>query len=209
MRALVAEDDLVMCKVLQRTLEEWGYELVVTHEGAGAWEVLQSEDPPPLAILDWLMPGLDGVEICRKARQSEKLNATYIILLTGMNRKEDIIAGLDAGANDYITKPFNREELRARIQVGRRMVEMQSELAARVRELEDAFTHIKTLQGILPICSYCKKIRNDQNYWQKLESYFTSHADVQFSHGVCPECYDKHIQIQLDELGANPKPSLV
>lgn len=199
MKALIAEDDAVSRRIFEDMLGGWGYDVVATPDGIRAWEVLRSREAPPLAILDWMMPGMDGVEVCRKVRESPKLIPTYIILLTARDRKEDIVAGLEAGANDYISKPFDTEELRVRIQVGKRMIELQSELAARIEEIEEAMAHIKTLQGILPICSYCKKIRNDQNYWQKLESYLYTHTDVQFSHGICPDCYEKYIAPQIKE----------
>ena len=121
----------------------------------------------------------------------------YIILLTGLGGRQNIIQGLQAGADDYITKPFDREELRARLEVGRRIVELQLSLAERVQQLEDALARVKQLQGLVPICSYCKKIRNDRNYWQRLESYLSDHSEAQFSHGICPECYEKIVKAEL------------
>ena len=100
--------------------------------------------------------------------------------------------GLGAGANDYIVKPFNREELRARVKVGERIIKLQSSLAARVEELQEALSHIKTLQGILPICMYCHKIRDDKEAWGRIESYIEKHSEVRFSHSLCPECLEKH-----------------
>ena len=96
-----------------------------------------------------------------------------------------------SGANDYLTKPFHREELKVRVEVGVQMLELQKALADRVKELEEAFAQVKQLQGLLPICSYCKKVRDDQNYWQRVEHYISDHIDVQFSHGICPECLDR------------------
>ncbi len=203
MKTLIAEDEIVSCRVLEDMLGDWGYEVVVAHDGGSAWGILQEEDPPKLAILDWLMPGMDGVEICRRLRGIDSREPAYIILLTGKNRKEDIVTALEAGANDFITKPFDAEELRVRVQAGRRIVELQSDLAARVKELQEALDHIKTLQGILPICSYCGKIRDDRSYWSKLESYLAEHANVRFSHGICPECYEKHVVPMLDEISNN------
>ncbi len=202
MKVLIAEDDIVSCRILEDMLSDWGYEAVVSQEGGAAWRILQEQDPPKLAILDWLMPGMDGVEICRMLRRLDSIEPAYVILLTAKNSREDIVTGLEAGANDFITKPFDPEELRVRVQAGRRIVELQSELAARVKDLQEAFDHIKTLQGILPICSYCKKIRDDQSYWRQLESYLAAHSNVRFSHGICPECYEKHVVPMLDqELG--------
>src|SRR5439155_4831059 len=99
-----------------------------------------------------------------------------------------IVTGLQAGADDYITKPFDRGELQARLQVGRRIVELQKGLADRVRELEAALSRVRQLQGLLPICAWCKKIRDDQNYWHQVETYIGSHSDARFSHGICPDC---------------------
>jgi sigma-B regulation protein RsbU (phosphoserine phosphatase) len=199
-RILIAEDDRVSRRVLEATLTKWGYDVIVTCDGDEAWRELRSKGAPKLAILDWMMPEIDGVEVCRKVRETPRSQPTYIILLTARGRKEDIVAGLQAGADDYVTKPFDREELRARVQVGVRIVELQMSLADRVRELEDAISQIKQLQGLLPICSYCKKIRDDQNYWQQVETYITGHSEAQFSHGVCPDCYEKYVKPELMEL---------
>ena len=100
--------------------------------------------------------------------------------------KDNVVIGLESGANDYIRKPFDQEELHARVRVGERVLELQFKLAKRVKELEDPLSQIKTLQGLIPICSYCKKIRDDQNYWQQLESYISQHSQAVFSHGICP-----------------------
>lgn len=105
--------------------------------------------------------------------------------------------GLDAGADDYIIKPFNREELRARVKVGVRILDLQNNLAGRVSELERAMAGVKQLQGLLPICCYCKKIRDDQNYWQQVEGYISRHSEAQFSHGVCPDCFEKIVKPEL------------
>ena len=202
MRALIADDDLTYRRMLEALLAKWGYDLVVTSDGDAAWQILQAPDAPQLAILDWMMPGKDGVEICRQIRESSQSDPKYIILLTSKGGKEDIVSGLDAGADDYITKPFEREELRARVQVGERILRLQSELARRVKELQEALDQIETLEGILPICMYCKKIRNDQNYWQQVESYISQHSQAEFTHGLCPECFEKHIKRPLQGLSS-------
>jgi phosphoserine phosphatase RsbU/P len=191
MKTLIAEDDSVSRRLLQAALHKWGYDVTVTTHGREAWEALQQPDAPSLLILDWLMPEIDGVEICRRIRASDALKSSYVILLTSRGSKEDIVEGLEAGADDYVTKPFDHGELRARVQVGSRVIGLQNALAERVHQLEEAIASVKTLQGLLPICCYCKKIRDDGNYWHRVESYIAGHANVRFSHGICPDCNEK------------------
>lgn len=205
MKILVAEDQPVSRHLLAATLRKWGYEVTAVEDGARAWEVLQWPGAPQLLILDWLMPGMDGIEICRQIRQHPHTRLKYLILLTARRGQEDKIHGLQSGADDYITKPFNRGELRARVQVGMRVLELQCTLEQRVRDLEDALASVKTLQGLLPICSYCKKIRNDRNYWQQVEGYISDHSEAQFSHGICPDCYARIVQPELDLLHGRPE----
>jgi phosphoserine phosphatase RsbU/P len=200
MKILVAEDQVVSRHILVGNLCKWGYEVTAVEDGTQAWEALQAEDAPQVAVLDWLMPGMDGIEICRQIRQRPQPRPTYLILLTARRGQEDKIHGLQAGADDYITKHFDHEELRARVQVGFRVLELQVALAERVRELEEALSRVKMLQGLLPICSYCKKIRNDRNYWQQVEGYISDHSEAQFSHGICPDCYARIVQPELDRL---------
>ncbi len=138
MRILIAEDDPVSRRLLEATLGKWGHAVVVARDGDEALAVLQSADTPALAILDWMMPGLAGVEVCRRVRQAPAATPTYIILLTAKTEKEDVVAGLEAGADDYLTKPFARVELRARIEVGGRVIKLQRGLAERVEELNQA-----------------------------------------------------------------------
>jgi DNA-binding response OmpR family regulator len=208
MKVLVAEDQPVSRHILVANLRKWGYDVTAVEDGTRAWEALQAEEAPPLAILDWLMPGMDGIDVCRQIRQSPRTRPIYLILLTARRGQEDKIQGLQAGADDYITKPFNREELRARVQVGIRVLELQGALAQRVRELEEALSRVKTLQGLLPICSYCKKIRDDRNYWQQVEGYISDHSQAQFSHGICPECYAQFVQPELDRLHGQTEKTL-
>ncbi|HBB97697.1 MAG TPA: response regulator [Blastocatellia bacterium] len=199
MKILIAEDERVSRRLLELTLSGWGHEVVVTEQGAGAWAVLEQEDPPSLAILDWMMPGMDGIEICRRVRQRANSSHTYIILLTAKSSKANIVEGLIAGANDYITKPFDRDELRARVNVGVTVLDLQQKLAGRVMELEEALGQVRVLQGILPICSYCKHVRDDKDYWQSVECYISEHSEAKFSHGICPKCYEAVIKPQLAE----------
>lgn len=200
MRILIAEDESISRRVLENTLATWNYDVVATNDGTKAWEVLQCEDRPPLAVLDIMMPGLSGLDLCRKVRKLDLASPLYIVLLTARTDKEQVVQGLEAGANDYLAKPYDREELRARLRVGAEMVELQQSLAARVLELEDALRQINQLQDMLPICSYCKSIRNDQNYWQRVDSYISERTNTQFSHGICPTCYESVVEPQLEKL---------
>jgi len=199
MKILIAEDDPSSRELLERTLIRWGYEVVAASDGVEAWEALQGPDAPRLAVLDWMMPRMDGIEVCRRVRETPETANLYIILLTAKPSKEDMVTGLDAGANDYVTKPFDRAELRARVRVGARMVDLQESLNARIRELEDALAHVKQLQGILPICCYCKKIRGDADFWQQVEAYISSHSAAQFSHAICPDCFETVVRPELEQ----------
>lgn len=211
MKILIAEDDLISRRLLEATLTKWGYEVAHACDGLAAWEALQQPDAPSLAILDWMMPGLDGVEVCRRIRAIPACQPRYLLLLTAKGDRADIVAGLQAGADDHVAKPFDPGELQARLQVGVRMIQLQRSLNERVQELEDALSQIKRLRGLLPICAYCKKIRDDTSYWQEVEGYISKHAEVQFSHGICPGCYEQFVKPELDrmrsERAAEPDPS--
>jgi phosphoserine phosphatase RsbU/P len=201
MRILVAEDDAVTRKLLESTLGRLGLDVIAVADGNAAWnalETLKGKDAPELALLDWMMPGLEGIQILRRLRTTPGFELLYVILLTSRTDKEDVAYGLAAGANDYIAKPFDPSELEARVRVGERMVKLQRSLAARVAELEVALVHVQRLQGLLPICSYCKKVRNETNYWEQVDSYLASHSDVQLTHGICPQCMETMMK-QLDE----------
>lgn len=136
MRVLVAEDDLTSRLVLQKTLVKWGYEVLAVCDGNEALEELQKPDAPALLVLDWEMPGMDGIDVCRQVRAREGGHSHYIILLTARSGTEDLVAGLEAGANDYVRKPFDPAEMRARVEVGRRFVELYDQLLASQRALE-------------------------------------------------------------------------
>ncbi len=192
MRVLIADDGLTIRRLLETYLKNWGYEVVTASDGNEAWELLKTPDAPRLVILDWLMPGMDGVDVCRKVRDLPHGNLFYIIIFTSLEDKKDLVTALDAGADDFIIKSFDKEELQARIKVGERVARLKSELDSRVKELEETMAHVKLLQGILPICMHCHKIRDDREVWQQLDEYITEHTDAMLSHGLCPECYAEH-----------------
>ncbi len=188
MRILIAEDDLTSRLLLAAVLKKMGHEVTETADGIAAWEELQKPDAPRMAILDWMMPGMDGLEVVRRVRTLGADLPAYLIMLTTKSETADIARALDSGADDYLVKPFAPNELRARVSVGNRMVTLQCRLAGQIRALNEAIDQIKTLRGIVPICSSCKKIRDDQGFWQQVETYLLDHSEAQFSHGVCPEC---------------------
>ncbi len=205
MQVLVADDDRIAASILARTLTRWGFEVTVVDNGAAAWSHLQAALVPTLAVLDRMMPGLDGAEVCRRVRQEMPNTNMYLVLLTALGSGGDVVTGLEAGADDYVTKPFDVEELRARINVGVRVVTLQEKLAHRVAELQAALSNVKQLHGLLPICSYCKRIRGDDQYWQQVESYIAARSDAQFSHGICPPCYAK-LEVEIDQQRTSQRP---
>ena len=187
MRIMIAEDEPVSRRLLEATLLRSGYQVDSVGDGERALELLQSDRDIQLAVLDWMMPGIDGIEVCRRLRG--RVGAyVYVILLTARDRKEDIVVGLEAGADDYITKPFDAQELNSRIRSGERIVRLEAGLETKVRELEEALAHVKQLQGLLPICMHCKKIRDDKATWHRLETYIQQHSQAMFTHSLCSEC---------------------
>ena len=202
MKILVAEDEAVTRRIVESTLARLRWDVVTAADGDAAWrilETLEGRNAPDLMVLDWMMPGLDGIEICRKVRTTPGLELMYIIVLTQRVEKEDLAMALTAGANDYIAKPFHPIELESRVRVGERVLRLQRSLATRVNELEAALAEVKHLRGMLPICSYCKKVRNEDNYWQQVEAYITSHSDLELSHSVCPQCFER-VMKEIDEM---------
>jgi DNA-binding response OmpR family regulator len=192
MRILIADDDLTSRVILAAALNKDGHEVIEAADGAEAWAIMRNPAAPALAILDWLMPNMDGLEVIRRVRTLQSPLPPYLIILTTRDRKADLVFGLGSGANDFLAKPFDPGELLARVEVGRRMIEMQEQLALKVQALSQALEHIRTLQGILPICMYCKKICDGEGYWNQIEAYVSRHSDATFSHGICPDCLRTH-----------------
>jgi phosphoserine phosphatase RsbU/P len=189
MQILIADDEPLSLGLARAALSDTGCEVTTVADGDAAWAAIESRTGPMLVILDRMMPGVDGLELCRRAQRCGAFPPLYIVMVTSAGEPADLAAGLEAGADDYIPKPFNRAELRARANVGLRMLALQESLARRVADLEEALANVKQLRGLLPMCSYCKKIRVDDTYWQQLETYIGARSDAQFSHGICPECF--------------------
>jgi len=199
---LVAEDQPVERRLLTRFLERWGYDPVPCPDGDQAWGLIERAEAPHILMLDWSMPGMDGLDICRRLRQREDGQTSYVLMLTAKNEPEDQKEALEAGANDFVSKPFNPVVLEARVRNAARTLELQENLADRVAALEDALAKVKRLQGLLPICSYCKRVRSDENYWSQVEAYLAEHSEMRFTHSICPSCYEEKVEPQLEKIEA-------
>jgi DNA-binding response OmpR family regulator len=179
MKILIAEDDPVSVKILQFTLQHWGHEVIVTNDGVAAWEVFDRE-PVRVIISDWMMPGLDGLELCQKVRGRPKTEYPYFILLTAINTgRDNLRKAMDAGIDDFLAKPLDREAVFMRLRVAERILGFTTE--------------IRMLKELIPICMYCKRVRDDSDYWQQVETYIHQHTGTQFSHGICPDCFQKQV----------------
>jgi sigma-B regulation protein RsbU (phosphoserine phosphatase) len=197
MKILIAEDDIFTNRMLQKFLVDLGYDITAAFDGHQAWEIF-CQDEVHFVITDWMMPVMNGLDFVEKIRKTDETAYCYIILLTAKNGKDAIVEGISAGADDYIVKPFDKEELAVRVRAGQRIIELQQELHETnkaqkklIIELEDALSRIKQLSGFLPICSSCKKIRDDKGYWNQIEQYIRDHSEAEFSHGICPDCAKK------------------
>ena len=179
MKILIAEDDPVSVKILQFTLEHYGHEVVTATTGTDAWEKFDAA-PVRVIVSDWMMPGLDGLQLCAKVRARPKTDYTYFILLTAINTgRENLREAMNAGIDDFLTKPLDREAILMRLRVAERILEFT--------------TQIRVLKELIPICMYCKRVRDDSNYWDQVENYIHEHTGSNFSHGICPPCFDKQI----------------
>jgi DNA-binding response OmpR family regulator len=206
-KLLIAEDDAFFRRLLAKVLAP-DYEIVATQDGGEAWQALHLPDAPRLAILDWVMPGLTGPQICRQVRSSPELCSAYLIILTAKNSVADVVSGLRAGADDYVTKPFDPEELRARVKVGERVLSLQAALSAQFAALEDALAREKQLQALLPICPSCRRIRADGEYWHQVDLYIHAQGRAEVSpHGICPSCFDKVVTPDFQLTAGSPGPS--
>lgn len=188
MKILAVEDDLVARKILVQALHRLGHDVAEASDGTEALRLLETQ-PVRVIVSDWLMPEMDGLELCRRIRSRMNTDYTYFILLTSRtadhaNQREAIEAGVD----DFLTKPLDLQELWMRLRVAERILRYA--------------TQVQQLEAFLPICSYCKKVRDDHNYWQQIEAYINQRTGSEFSHSICPDCYARIIQPELERLKA-------
>lgn len=195
MRVLIAEDDAASRLMLKSLLTSWGYIVTAASDGDEAWEMLCEPEHPHLVLLDWMMPGIEGPEIVRRLRERAPEVPYYAIIITSLSDRDSAACALNAGADDFVGKPFHNDELQARMAVGHRMNRLQTSLSDNIQELKQSLNRVKQLEGIIPICMYCKKIRDDQDSWHQLEKYITEHSEALFSHGICPTCFDEQEEI--------------
>ena len=185
MRILFAEDDDGSRQILTAQLTKLGHQVEAVTNGEEAWEAYQRLQPE-LVITDWSMPKVNGLELCRRIRKASAGRYSYLIILTAMERGTGFAEGMDAGADDFMTKPCDLTELVVRLKVAQRILALQ--------------THVACLEGLLPICPQCKKIRDENKQWQAVESYLSRRTEAKFSHGICPECFESIIKPQLAEM---------
>ncbi len=184
MNLLLAEDDAVARMTLSAVLKGLGYEVTEAEHGGEAWANLQL-GYFPIVISDWSMPEIDGPELCRRMRARYTDRYSYFLLVTATGGKKRYLEGMEAGADDFITKPIDVDELRARLKAAERILGLRQ--------------HVQQLEGLLPICAYCKRIRDASEKWESIERYVEERSDAQFSHGYCPDCYEKHVRPQLEK----------
>ncbi len=205
MKVLAVDDDRVTLLTLQKLLTKFGYETLTATNGTDALKLFL-DHRPQILITDWMMPEMEGPTVVKTIRAFAESEYTYIIMITSRQDKDDMMAGMLAGVDEFLTKPIDPDQLRARLRVGKRIMLLQDNLAKRVRELEQEKQHVKMLQGFLPICAYCKKIRDDENLWSQIEEYVSEHQDnVQFSHSICPDCYESKVKPMEEAFWAKKK----
>lgn len=187
---LVVDDIPKNLEVIGNILSLEQYQISVAGDGQKAWNILQRLSPD-LILLDIMMPAIDGYTLCRRIKSLEDKKDIPIIFITAKSEPDDLVKGFASGAVDYITKPFNAAELSARVRTHIALYRAKKRNEFLIEELQAALAQVKKLSGMLPICSSCKKIRDDEGYWNQVESYISAHADVRFSHGICPACVRK------------------
>lgn len=192
---LIVDDQPANLKVLLSFLTQHSFEVRIAENGDRALVAL-SNYQPDIILLDVMMPGMDGFETCRRIKADKATAGIPVIFMTALDSVEDKVAGFEAGGVDYITKPFQQVEVLARLNTHITLKRQKS-------ELEQALAEVKKLSGFLPICSFCKQIRDDEGYWRQVEEYISEHSEVLFSHSVCPDCAMKHYGDILNEMKKN------
>lgn len=206
MKILIADDQVIARRILEEAIGDLGHEVTVVCDGREAWDQLTA-NRFDVVISDWVMPRIDGIELARRIRGRKGEPFTFVMLVSARSSTEDVVKGIMAGANDFMTKPIDRAELRARLHAANRMVDLERSLAGRLIDLERALEEVAQLRSLLPICMYCKSIRNDQQAWDDIEEYLHRHANAECTHSICPTCYEKHVQPMLDEMHRGKKAS--
>jgi sigma-B regulation protein RsbU (phosphoserine phosphatase) len=187
---LLADDDDTARRLLSHYLSSWGFTVREARDGNEAAEILAGDDVPAIALMDWMMPGVEGIEVCKSLRQQVDRPYTYVIFLTGKGNRDEVVAGLEAGADDYVTKPCDMIELRARLRVGQRIVTLERSHSQQVLHLQEALDQVRKLKELVPICAWCKRVRDDADYWHSIEEYLYLHTGADFTHGICPACLE-------------------
>ncbi len=192
MKVLIADDEQVSRAVLSAILTRAGYQVTVVERGDDALTTLRAHDGPQLAVLDWNMPGISGVGVCRALRADTSHRYRYLVILTAREGRAERLEGLDAGADDFLNKPIDQAELLARLRSGERIIQLENTLADRVDEIGRALGQVRQLEGLITICMHCKRIAAGTDGWQRLEAYLAAHSNASFTHGLCQECLDRH-----------------
>ena len=187
-RVLVAEDDARTARALSFLLQRHHYEVIPAADGRAALDILLGANPPNIALLDWEMPRLDGLHVARAVRSIPSQRYTFLIMVTARDAPADVLTAFGAGVDDFLGKPVDSAQLLARLRVGERVLALEERLAARVMELEHTLNQLRHLRRLLPICVYCKKVRDDHDYWHEIDAYISKHTGTDFSHGLCPDC---------------------
>ena len=184
---LIVDDMPANIKVLAEVLRRH-FRIIAATNGEDAIKIAGNAHPPDLILLDIIMPQMDGYEVCARLKADPKTHRIPVIFITDLNSDEDETRGMACGAVDFITKPFSIPIVKARIQTHLRLSEFEKKQEKLIIELKQALTKVKTLNGLLPICSRCKKIRDDTGYWNQIETYISQHSLAEFSHSICPDC---------------------
>lgn len=188
---LLAEDHAATRFMMKTLLERHGYRVQAVNDGFTAQGVLAMPDGPSIALLDWGLPQQTGLDVCRAIRRQADRRFIYIIVVTARDSVEDLAEAFAAGADDFIRKPCDPAEVLARIRSGERIVDLEHRLSTRIAGYEEALENVRRLKHLLPICMYCKKVRDDSQYWQEIDLYIHQQTGTDFSHGICPGCMEE------------------